>query len=529
VGSTRLAPSASATPPKPHQEGLVERWLRQLIPTDRDRVERAGELITRLDVGPAKTLLDQVKSDAPAVRFQRGRLALYSSDCDTAAGLFAAAEGGEAMGGLRKVAEGCAGATAGAKVVVDEQRGLWFRLQEDGDEALLPWLSEVSVAARSMLERDLGVVLPRPMRIDLVRDLFSLSKLTGLPLEAAETTGTVGVARFGRVTMLSPRAIPGGYGWEDTFVHELTHLAVTRGSTDRAPLWLQEGVAKREEIRWRATRPFDRDGSFHAREALRAALSGRSVGLDKLGPSIAMLPSAEQAGIAFAEVASFIDFFVARQGPHALGALLADLAQLDEQPADDALRSVSGFTLGEWSRLWSADLRARKEELLPSSAPLPSASTSATPLPPLPSAEAAGLVRRPLEAHRAATLLLARGFRPAAAALAARGVVLAPRWPELRALTASALAEADERAARAWLGDGTKLERLHGPWCALAGRFELVDRRHPEAERWFRLAVSNEPFDRDVACEGRGADLSFLPEAAARRALCIEARGLPRD
>jgi len=39
--------------------------------------------------------------------------------------------------------------------------------------------------------------------------------------------------------------------------------------------------------------------------ARSALLSGESVGVDKLGPSIAMLPTADAATIAFAEVASF--------------------------------------------------------------------------------------------------------------------------------------------------------------------------------------------------------------------------------
>ena len=49
--------------------------------------------------------------------------------------------------------------------------------------------------------------------------------MTGLPYESAKTTGTVAVAKWGRVTLLSPRASPHGYAWRDTMAHELTHLA----------------------------------------------------------------------------------------------------------------------------------------------------------------------------------------------------------------------------------------------------------------------------------------------------------------
>src|SRR6185436_16882262 len=145
------------------------------------------------------------------------------------------------------------------------------------DRVLVPILARVAAEALGAIERDLGIVMPRPLRIDLVRDLFSLSAVSGLPLQAAETTGTVAVARWGRVNMISPRAAPGGYPWEDTLAHEITHLALSRGTRDMAPLWLQEGLAKRQEARWRPARPFDGEPSPHvvARDAL---LTGQSVG-----------------------------------------------------------------------------------------------------------------------------------------------------------------------------------------------------------------------------------------------------------
>ena len=65
------------------------------------------------------------------------------------------------------------------------------------------------------------------------------------------------MARWGRVTLLSPRASRHGFPWQDTLAHELVHLALSRATRDFAPLWLQEGVAKRQEQRWRDPRPFD--------------------------------------------------------------------------------------------------------------------------------------------------------------------------------------------------------------------------------------------------------------------------------
>src|SRR5690606_27582187 len=157
-------------------------------------------------------------------------------------------------------------------------------------------------------------------------------------------TGTLAVARWGRVTMMSPRATRRGYGWEDTLAHEITHLALARATRDRAPLWLQEGIAKREETRWREQRPGDGEPSADA-IAHRAMVTGRSVGIDKLGPSIAMLPTPEAASIAYAEVTSFVSFWIREHGEAALQLLLADLKGTGSESADQAMVSVTGYPL----------------------------------------------------------------------------------------------------------------------------------------------------------------------------------------
>jgi hypothetical protein len=49
----------------------------------------------------------------------------------------------------------------------------------------------------------------------------------------------------------SPRALATGYPWLDTINHEFVHYAVSALTRDRAPVWLQEGLAKFLERRWR--------------------------------------------------------------------------------------------------------------------------------------------------------------------------------------------------------------------------------------------------------------------------------------
>ncbi|MGO8996695.1 MAG: peptidase MA family metallohydrolase, partial [Polyangiaceae bacterium] len=325
---------------------------------------RASDAITEMDFDDAHHELDGADTGDVNVALQVGRLALYETRFDDAVTMLSRPDVARSEAGAQAadIARGCARVAAATIVERDEARGIEIRFQDENDRAMAPVLVETVEKARASLERDLGVTWPRPMRIVVVRDLLSLAITTGLPYESAKTTGTVAVAKWGRVTLLSPRATKHGYAWRDTVAHELTHLAVTRLTTDRAPLWLQEGIAKREEIRWRDPDPFDDRPTPEAIVA-RGASQHLDTPLDKLGPSIAMLPSADKAAVAFAEVTSFVRFYADTVGPSALPSLLSTIRLRDN--ANLALTELTGTDLAGWDTRWRAYLAARPVEPLP--------------------------------------------------------------------------------------------------------------------------------------------------------------------
>ena len=287
------------------------------------RAVQAHALTMELEADRAEALLLAGAPDDPSVGLELGRALLYRTDYERAAEVLERPEVSKVRDGARlaALARDCARTMAGAVTVRDDEHGVVVRLQDDRDAVLVPWIGQVAAQARTTLARDLGVELPRPIRIELVRDHFALSSMTGLPEQSARTTGTVAVANWGRVAMLTPRATPDGYPWMDTLAHELTHLAIGRGTRDRAPLWFQEGVAKREESRWRDSDPSD---NYPSPDSLAAVGFDHGLGLDldKLGPSIAMLPSADQAMVAFAEVQSFVQYMLEKAGPESLPKVL---------------------------------------------------------------------------------------------------------------------------------------------------------------------------------------------------------------
>ena len=500
-----------------------------------------SDAITEIDLGRAQKLAAAIDSETPQFLLERGRMLLYLGDCVGSAAVFSNPAATESKDGaqLAQYARTCAHATAAGFVVEDKARGIWLRMQDDADRVFAPFVFDVAAQARDRIGAELGVDLPRPLRIDMVRDLFSLSAVTGLPLEAAETTGTLAVARFGRIIILSPQATRSGYHWEDTLAHELTHLLVTRATRDRAPLWLQEGIAKREETRWREPRPFD-PKDWAEETAARALRHGRQVGIDKLGPSIAMLPTPEAASTAYAEVQSFMGYFIREQGEAALRLLFTDLKGLAVDDPSSALRSVTGYDLTAWNRRW-------QKSLIESSfgqAPMQAVS------PPPRGFDPRDLARR----ARLGDLLLGGGFGAEAALTVAPGV--SGSEPVYRAHAARAeLARHDPEQAALRLGAETEIDGVYGPWFGLRGR--LLEKTDPKAAaRAFGLGLASDPLAEEVACRGRftiGAELdepAFLPgmlvgatapsagatgatapfaELSNWAALCQAARKLPRD
>ena len=464
---------------------------------------RAFEHTIAMDYDKARAELAKGDPNSPSVVLAKARLALYEEDCDLAAALAGRGDSvhDEDARLIADVARGCARVTAATVVEKDEANGVVLRFQDEADRALAPLLVETVVKARESLTRDLGVAWKRPTRITIVRDLLSLSAMTGLPYRAAQTTGTVAVAKWGRVTMLSPRASRHGYPWRDTLVHEMTHLAISMQTLERAPLWLHEGVARRGETRWREPGPFDDRPSPEA-VVLRGIEMKLDLPLDKLGPSIAMLPSADAAMVAFAEVTSFVRFYVESQGDGALAKLL--LALRDAKNADEALKAASGETLAQWDVKWRAQLGKRAKEPLS-----PLFGLGATP-------PGFGDAR---ERSRLAELLLGRDHPKEALVELDKIPEAMLVDPSLRYIRARALeADGNSKAAEELLADPKAWIASFGPCWAVRGRL-LRQRADGAADASFVEAVAHDPFGIEAACEARVPPERGSPlcEAAKRR------------
>ncbi len=191
------------------------------------------------------------------------------------------------------------------------------------DEAL-----ETLEATQKNITPLLGGPPPGPTILEIYPDGTSFIDASSLPREAVETTGVVALSKWSRLLALSPRALGRGYGWKDTIAHEYVHLVVANKTNDRTPVWMQEAVARYLEGR-------RKDGLDHFRLTPRdQALLGEAVreeqgqidpakakllakhpdthlGLltfDQMHPSLALLPTAELAALAYAQVSSLMSY-----------------------------------------------------------------------------------------------------------------------------------------------------------------------------------------------------------------------------
>jgi len=240
-------------------------------------------------------------------------------------------------------------------VTVDSADGHVQAVFADPKDALLaPYLFDAMAAAREALGADLGVRPDHTVRFEFLDDPLKLAMITPLSVENIRTTGTVGVTKYRRIMMISPRVMVYGYGWIDTAVHEYVHYLLTMRTGNQAPVWLQEGLAKLLETRWRLAVPPPLEPAI-AHHLHQAIVRDDLVTLEEMYPSVAMLPSQERAALAYAEVETMLGLVLERRGGAGIEALLDRVAMGDD--AKDALAAAWGDDFDGFMEEWKAVTR----------------------------------------------------------------------------------------------------------------------------------------------------------------------------
>ncbi|MCP4602030.1 MAG: hypothetical protein GY847_16190 [Proteobacteria bacterium] len=237
-----------------------------------------------------------------------------------------------------------------------------YRFVNGPDALLVPYAEETLRRQLDALYQVLGDRPDYAVEIDILPNIEALADVTGLTVEQIERTGTVGVTKYGRVMIISPRGLATGYPWLDTLAHELTHLVITRISRNRAPIWLHEGIAKLLEQRWRGITL----GSLTPEEAYlldRAAREGRLIPLRRFHPSIAHLPDQEDAALAYAQVLSMMRYLDEKLTHGWLRQLLERIG--NDESVDQAFVALFKFPLRRLYNWWRQAVSGKRQTPVP--------------------------------------------------------------------------------------------------------------------------------------------------------------------
>jgi len=331
-----------------------------------DDAEEAIESFRPVDARKQLTALTAEQAASPRGRYLSGKLLFFEGRYgESRAELRAAIEGARAELDWKLLRDRVAAterAFAGLERV-DGRDGKFVFRHGGGADALLVHYAEQTLGAQLDALATLFDDHPAaPIEIDFLPDVEALAAGSGLSVEQIERTGTVGVTKYGRIMVLTPRALATGYPWLDTLAHELTHVWITRASRNRSPIWIQEGVAKLLERRWRG----DPVGDLSPQEAYlldRAARERRLIPLRRFHPSVAHLPNQEDAALAYAQVLSFLRYLDDRFEDGWIRQLLADIGA--GKSVEEAFAAQSKFTVRRLYLWWTQTASGRRQTPVP--------------------------------------------------------------------------------------------------------------------------------------------------------------------
>jgi tetratricopeptide (TPR) repeat protein len=324
----------------------------------RELGEKVEAQLEAWDLAGASRALDELAQhhpDSAEAAYFRGRILFEQGKYDEAAKEYQQAEergaGRGAVEGELRLAKAAAEETRGNQVF--ESAHFTLHTRPGKDTLLAPYALEALEKAWAGLTRDLGIEPGQKIRIEIYDSAKALARVSPLTVEQIKNSGTIALCKYSRLMVTSPRALLRGYPWLDTVSHEFVHYLVTQKGRNAVPIWLQEGLAKFLETRWRGTPGMAVD-DLSLTLLQDAAKKGKLIPFAKMHPSIAMLPTQEQAALAFAEVEAAIRLLYQRGGQAALTELVSAMAA--GMSDEDAVAQAYGKSFKEFEADWRAEV-----------------------------------------------------------------------------------------------------------------------------------------------------------------------------
>lgn len=334
----------------------------------RELAKNVEEQLEAWDVPGSSRAVDELVHsfpDSPEAAYYRGRVLFEQGKYDEAVKEYSeAAQRGATPGSFESLAhrESMVENDARlARAAAEETRGdavfesehFTLRTRPGKDTLLAPYALPALEKAYAGLTRDLGVAPLAKIRVEVYDSAKSLAHVSPLTVEQIKASGTIALCKYSRLMITSPKALLRGYPWLDTLSHEFVHYLVTQRGRNTVPIWLHEGLAKFLETRWRGPPGMAVD-EMQLQLLQEAARKKTLIPFARMHPSIALLPTQEQAALAFAEVEAAMRLLYQRGGQPALTELVSAMAAglTDEQ----AVAQAYGKSFKEFEADWRAEV-----------------------------------------------------------------------------------------------------------------------------------------------------------------------------
>jgi tetratricopeptide (TPR) repeat protein len=230
-------------------------------------------------------------------------------------------------------------------------------LDEKQDAILADYLTDALERTYQIMVEKYGFQPKEKIRIEVFPDAKTFSFASTLSARDIEVTGAVGLAKFNKLMVLSPKALVYGYRWLDAISHEFMHYVIVRLTANKAPIWFHEGLAKYEETRWRNGSSYL--SPLYQTLLARAHAEGKLITFGRMEPSLIKLETPEDVQLAYAQAALAIDFIISKVGHEGLKRVMTRMAASRERGASEAIQEVLGLTFDEFENQWKEYLASK--------------------------------------------------------------------------------------------------------------------------------------------------------------------------
>lgn len=197
--------------------------------------------------------------------------------------------------------------------------------------------------------------------LEIYPDRESFQIASTLTDKQIKVSGAIGICKFNRLMMASPRILKFGYSWADTATHEYVHYIIGRiTGLKNVPLWFNEGLAKYFEVIWRKDKnelePID------INFLIKAKNTGQWVEFEKMKRGMPTLDTKDEVILAYAQVQSMIDYLNINYGWNKIKEVVY---KLKNNSAEKSFKEVYGKSISELRMEWEKYIKNTELKITP--------------------------------------------------------------------------------------------------------------------------------------------------------------------